>query len=110
MVNRWSSKELTFYKKRFIISPDMKKLHGFNIGDMVYAHTNSLWARFGMKPMKVISVGPEGIGCEHPDSPGVCWFYASECQLVTPDRKLALAELQAKMDEVNRLKKSLFKD
>jgi len=88
----------------------MKKLHGFNIGDMVYAHTNSLWARFGMKPMKVISVGPEGIGCEHPDSPGVCWFYASECQLVTPGRKLALAELQAKMDEVARLKKSLFKD
>ena len=81
--------------------------HGFKVGDMVYTHGNSSW---GMKPMKVISVGHEGIGCEHPDSPGVCWFYASECQLVTPGRKLALAELQAKMDEVNRLKKSLFKD
>jgi len=80
--------------------------HSFRVGDTVYTYHNHSW---GMKPMKVLSLTEDGIYCRHEDYSGDGWFRASECLLATSGRKLALAVLQDKMDEVDRLKKSLFK-
>lgn len=81
--------------------------HGFKVGDKVYTYHNSSW---GMEPMKVVHVTEDGISCKHKDFSGVGWFAAKECQLATSGRKLALVDLQAKLDEIDLLKKSLFKD
>jgi hypothetical protein len=81
------------------------KNHSFKVGDKVYTYHNASW---GMKPMTVVDCTEDGIRCKNQDFSCIGWFAANECELATSGRKLALVELQKKMDEVNRLKCSLF--
>jgi hypothetical protein len=81
--------------------------HSFKVGDKVYTYHNASW---GLNPMRVTSLTEDGVNCKHPDFTGEGWFRASECKLATSGRKLALVELKARMDELDRLKKKLFLD